>query len=203
MLQIEDTVVSFDIFQKNFVCDLNACKGECCVEGDAGAPLLKEEIPLIEALLPLIREDLSEKSLEVIDNQGVYYIDQEGEPVTSIVNGRECVFTYTDEKGINKCAIEKAYREGKTDFYKPVSCHLYPIRVQKYNDFMAVNYHKWNICKCAIKLGNKLEVPVYQFLKEPLIRKFGENWYNQVEIAAEELKNQNLNFYEGRDNNDW
>lgn len=203
MLQIEDTVVSFDIFQKNFVCDLNACKGECCVEGDAGAPLLKEEIPLIEALLPLIREDLSEKSLEVIDEQGVYYIDEDGEPVTSIVNGRECVFTYTDEKGIYKCAIEKAYREGKTDFYKPVSCHLYPVRVQKYNDFMAVNYHKWSICKCAIKLGNKLEVPVYQFLKEPLIRKFGENWYNQVEVAAEELKNQNLNFYDDRNNNDW
>ena len=115
------------------------------------------------------------------------YIDSDGEPVTSIVNGAECVFTYTDENGMCKCAIEKAYREGKTSFYKPISCHLYPVRLQKYNDFLAVNYHRWSVCNCARRLGANLKVPVYKFLKEPLVRRFGVEWYEQMEIAAEEL----------------
>ncbi|NDV45774.1 DUF3109 family protein [Paludibacter sp. 221] len=188
MLQIDDTIISLDLFDKCFVCDLNACKGICCIEGDAGAPLEEEEIGIIEELLPVIWDDLSEVSKEVINRQGVSYIDEEGEPVTSIVGGKECVFTYTDSDGICKCAIEKAYREGKTDFYKPISCHLYPVRIQKYYDFEAVNYHRWKVCDCAFKLGSKLQVPVYKFLKEPLIRKFGEEWYEQMEIAEKELK---------------
>ena len=187
MLQINVTIICFDLFEVQFVCNLQACKGACCIEGDAGAPLEQEEIEKIQEILPLIWDDLTAVSKEVIRNQGIYYIDEDNEPVTSIVNGRECVFTYTDESGVCKCAIEKAYRADKTDFSKPVSCHLYPVRVQQYHDFHAVNYHKWSICSCAVDLGRKLKVPVYQFLKEPLIRKFGQDWYKQLEIAAKEL----------------
>lgn len=183
MLQIDDTLISEDMLEEHFVCDLAVCKGACCIEGDNGAPLTDDEIDTIDALLPIIRDDLSQVSRDIIDKQGFFYIDSELEPVTSIVNGRECVFTYTDENGICKCAIEKAFREGKTDFYKPISCHLYPVRLQKYADYTAVNVHNWNICNCARNLGTKLSVPVYQFLKEPLVRKFGNEWYNQLEIA--------------------
>lgn len=188
MLQIDDTIISLDLFDENFVCDLASCKGICCIEGDAGAPLEEDEISIIEDLLPVIWDDLSDSAKEVIRREGVFYIDYDGEPVTPIVNGEECVFTYFDVDGTCKCAIEKACREGKTDFYKPISCHLYPVRVQKYDDFSAVNYHRWPICDNACTLGNTLKVPVYKFLKEPLIRKFGEAWYEQMEIAAEELK---------------
>ena len=187
MLQIDDTIISLDVLDEQFVCDLHSCKGICCVEGDDGAPLEEEEVKIIEDLLPVIWDDLSEKSRELITQQGVSYIDSDGEPVTSIVNGAECVFTYFDENGTCKCAIEKAYREGKTDFYKPISCHLYPIRLQKYNEFTAVNYHRWSVCACARTLGSKLKVPVYKFLKEPLVRRFGNEWFAQLEIAAQEL----------------
>jgi len=189
MLQIDNTIISLDLLEERFVCDLATCKGNCCIEGDDGAPLELEEVLIIEKILPLIWDDLTEKSKAVIKKQGVSYIDDDDEPVTSIVNGDECVFTYTDEKGECKCAIEKAYREGKTDFYKPISCHLYPVRLQKYEEYTAVNYHRWSVCDCARKLGSTLGVPVYQFLKEPLIRKFGEAWFEQLEIADSELKN--------------
>jgi len=188
MLQIDDTIISLELLEERFVCDLNSCKGICCIEGDDGAPLEEEEVKIIEDLLPVIWDDLSEASKSVINKQGVSYIDQDGEPVTSIVNGAECVFTYTDESGVCKCAIEKAFREGKTNFYKPISCHLYPVRLQKYDEFTAVNYHRWSVCGCARKLGGKLGVPVYQFLKEPLIRRFGSEWFEQLEIADKEFK---------------
>ena len=188
MLQIDDTIISLELLEEHFVCDLSSCKGICCIEGDDGAPLEEAEVKIIEDLLPVIWEDLSEASKSVINKQGVSYIDQDGEPVTSIVNGAECVFTYTDESGVCKCAIEKAFREGKTNFYKPISCHLYPVRLQKYDEFTAVNYHRWSVCSCARKLGGKLGVPVYQFLKEPLIRRFGPEWFEQLEIADKEFK---------------
>jgi Protein of unknown function (DUF3109). len=188
MLQIDDTIISLDLLDEKFVCDLTSCKGSCCIEGDDGAPLEDFEVKIIEDLLPVIWDDLTDVSKEVIKKQGVSYIDADGEPVTSIVNGAECVFTYTDEYGVCKCAIEKAFREGKTDFYKPISCHLYPVRLQKYDEFLAVNYHRWSVCNCARKLGGKLKVPVYQFLKEPLVRKFGAEWFEQLEIADAELK---------------
>ena len=187
MLQIDDTIISLDLLDEYFVCDLATCKGICCIEGDAGAPLEENEVKIIEELLPVIWNDLSEKSKEVIQKQGVSYVDWDGEPVTSIVDGKECVFTYIDETGMCKCVIEKAFREGKTDFYKPVSCHLYPVRLQKYDEFLAVNYHHWSVCNCARKLGKKEKIPVYQFLKEPLVRKFGMLWFEQLEIAAKEL----------------
>lgn len=187
MIQIDDTIISLDVIDNYFLCNLTCCKGECCVEGDSGAPLEKEEISDLEKVLPLIWNDLSVEAKAVIEKQGVSYIDSDGDHVTSIVNNKDCVFTYYDKNGICKCAVEKAYREGKTDFYKPISCHLYPIRLTKYPDFTAVNYHRWKICKAAEILGKKEKLPVYKFLKEPLIRKFGENWYKALEECAEEL----------------
>lgn len=187
MLQINETIISLDLIEKKFICDLSVCKGICCVEGNAGAPLEKEELPILEELLPLVWEDLSEKAKAVIGKQGVYYYDSDGDAVTSIVNGEDCVFTCYDDSGTCKCAIEKAYREGKTQFYKPISCHLYPVRLHKYDTFTAVNYHRWSVCKAALLLGEKAGKPVYQFLKEPLIRKFGQDWYDQLEYAAANL----------------
>ncbi len=192
MLQIDDTIISLDVIEKRFLCDLSVCRGECCVEGESGAPLDKEEIAVLEKILPIVWDDLSDASKEVIRQQGVSYIDEDGDFVTSIVNGGECVFTYFDENGTCKCAIEKAYKAGKTDFYKPVSCHLYPVRLEKYKNFTAVNYHKWSVCHAAWELGEKTGTPVYRFLKEPLVRRFGTEWYEQLELAAEELRCDNV-----------
>lgn len=193
MIQIDDAIVALDVIEENFICDLSACQGECCVEGESGAPLENEEVEIIEKLLPAIWDDLSPKAQEVINAQGVAYKDRDGDMVTSIVNGKDCVFTYYDDKGICKCAIEKAHKEGKTDFYKPISCHLYPIRLEKFREFTAVNYHRWRICKAAVLLGNKEGLRIYQFLKEPLIRKFGNAWYNELCIAADEYKEMKKN----------
>ncbi|NLO71233.1 MAG: DUF3109 family protein [Porphyromonadaceae bacterium] len=188
MVQIDDTIISFDLFEDKFICDLISCKGICCVEGDAGAPLEGDEVQRLEEIVPVVWDDLPKTSQKVIKKKGVFYVDDDGEPVTSIVDGKECVFAYQEKSGIWKCSIEKAYREGKTDFQKPISCHLYPARVQKYENLTAVNVHKWGICDCARANGKNLNVRVYKFLKEPLVRKFGKEWYEQLEIAAEELK---------------
>lgn len=188
MVQIDDVIVSFDIFKEKFYCDINACKGECCIEGDAGAPLESKEVELLEKVLPVIWDDLSDEAKAIINKQGVCYKDVDGDLVTSIVNGKDCIFTCYDDKGYCLCAIEKAYRDGKTDFYKPISCHLYPIRVGKYGPYKALNYHRWNVCKAAVLLGEKKNTPIYKFLKEPLIRSFGEEWYTELEIAAKELE---------------
>jgi hypothetical protein len=187
MIQIHDTIISLDVLEEAFLCDLSACKGVCCVEGDTGAPVEEEEVALLEEILPVVWDDLSPKAKEVINKQGVVYIDKDGEFVTSIVHGEDCVFTCYDENGYCKCAIEKAFREGKTGFYKPISCHLYPIRVARYKGFRAVNYHHWSVCQAAVALGKKKGVKVYQFLKEPLIRKFGEEWYQLLCQVAGEL----------------
>ena len=186
MIQIDDTLVSLDVIEKFFLCDLSHCKGECCVEGDSGAPLEPGEVEELEKVLPVVWNDLSEKAKAVIDRQGVSYVDEEGDRVTSIVDGKDCVFTCYDSDDTCKCAVEKAFREGKTSFYKPVSCHLYPVRITEYPDFKAVNYHKWDVCKAAALLGEKERVRVYQFLKEPLVRKFGEQWYAALEECATE-----------------
>ena len=192
MLQIDDVVVSFDVLREKFLCNLDACKGECCIEGDAGAPVEFEEVEKLEEVLPVIWDELSPEARAVIDAQGVVYTDEEVYSLTSIINNKACVFTCYDGKGCCYCAIEKAYREGKTDFYKPVSCHLYPIRIGDYGPYKAVNYHRWDVCKAAVLLGRKEDVPVYKFLKEPLIRKFGEDWYAELELAAEEMKKQGM-----------
>ena len=184
MIQIDDKIVSQDLFEVLFVCDYDTCKGECCVEGDSGAPLEPGEAEELRRCLPEVRHLLSPAALEVIEEQGVSYFDEDGDEVTSIVRGRDCVFTTYDEQGRCACALEKVYNEGKTTFIKPISCQLYPVRLTKYPSFTAVNYHKWSICKCALKLGRKLQVPVYQFLRAPLIRAFGEEFYTQLEEVA-------------------
>lgn len=192
MIQIDDVIVSLDVFREKFLCNLEACKGECCIEGDAGAPVEEDEVKKLEECLPAVWELLSPEAKAVIEKQGVVYTDEEGDLVTSIVNGKDCVFTCYDEKRCCFCAIEKAFREGKCDFYKPVSCHLYPIRIDNCGPFKAVNYHRWDVCKAAVLLGKKENLPIYKFLKEPLIRKFGKDWYAELELVAEELDKQHM-----------
>ena len=176
MIQIEDKIVSQDVFDVLFACDYAACKGACCVEGDSGAPLEPGEAELLRKHLPLVEHLLSPQARAIIAEQGVSYLDEDGDEVTSIVEGN-C-----------QCAFEKVYYEGKSDFIKPLSCQLYPIRLTRYPDFTAVNYHKWSLCKCALKRGRQLQLPVYQFLKAPLIRAFGEEWYTQLEEVAALLR---------------
>lgn len=188
MFQIGDTIVGIDVVEESFICDLNICKGACCIEGDAGAPVLDSEVEVLKDVVPIVWNDLSEKAKNEIKKNGPVYEDEDGDIVTAIVDAKDCVFTYYDETGTCKCAIEKAYREGRTDFYKPISCHLYPIRLQKYKDFIAVNYHKWQICEGALCLGRKEGVRIYQFLKEPLIRAFGEEWYDELCLVADEYR---------------
>lgn len=188
MIQVGDVIVSLDIFREKFLCDLDKCHGACCVEGDAGAPLELDEVMQIEEALPWIWDNLSQKAREVIKKQGVSYIDKEGDMVTSIVNGKDCVFTCYDDKGCCFCALEKAYRAGKTMFCKPISCYLYPVRVKDFGAVKGINYNRWDICKAAVIKGEQANLPVYKFLKDPLIRKFGAEWYKELELTAEELK---------------
>ena len=184
MLQIGDVLVSLDVIEREFICNLAACRGACCIEGDAGAPITEEEHARLKELLPQVWDDLTPAAREVIRAQGVAYIDEEGDLVTSIVGGKDCVFTCYGDDGLCMCAIEKACREGRISFYKPLSCHLYPVRVTRYPSFTAVNYHRWKICKVAEVLGRKEGVKVSRFLREPLIRCFGPEWYGELDGAA-------------------
>jgi len=190
MLQIGDALVSLDILERSFVCDLPTCKGACCIEGDAGAPLEDYEVGLLQKVLPKVWNDLEPEAQDVIREKGVAYIDVEGDTVTSIVKGKNCVFTFYDESGICKCAIEKAFYEGRIEFPKPISCRLYPIRVKAYETYKAVNYNRWRICKCAEILGVQTQTPLYRFLREPLISKFGKAWYDELELCAHEWMKQ-------------
>lgn len=185
MIAIDKTLISEDLFDKKFVCDLNACKGACCVAGDSGAPLDKEELPLLDAVLEKVKPYMVPKGVRAVTKHGTYVIDSDGDYTTTLVSeGAECAFVYFDENKIAKCAIEKAYLEGKIDWKKPMSCHLYPVRITKSKTYDAVNYSKWDICKPACECGKKLDVPVYKFLKEPLIRKYGKEWFKQLEKSA-------------------
>lgn len=185
MIDIDGKIVSLDVLDVFFACDYEACRGICCVEGDSGAPLAPGEAEALRRLLPEVRHLLSPRALAVIEELGVSYLDEDGDEVTSIVDGRDCVFTTYDEAGRCQCAYERVYYEGKTDWIKPLSCHLYPIRLSHYPDFTAVNYHKWQVCRPALKRGQREGLRVYQFLKEPLIRAFGAAWYRQLEEAAD------------------
>ncbi|MGE0020730.1 MAG: DUF3109 family protein [Draconibacterium sp.] len=189
MIEIGRTIISRDVFEEHFLCDLLKCKGACCIEGDSGAPLTKEEAQIIETEFPAYADYLPGKHKHEIEKQGFSVIDSDGDLVTPLINNRQCVFTYTDEKGILKCAIEKAFFEGKTTFRKPVSCHLFPIRITEYKRYDAVNYQELDICKPGKVCGKAAKLPLYQFLKEPLIRKYGEEWYADVESAAGYLEN--------------
>lgn len=192
MITLGKTILSDDIKEQYFVCDLLKCKGACCVEGDLGAPLEKDELEIIEKAYPQVKEYLSEEGKAEIEKQGSYILDEEGDYSTPTIDGKECAYAIYDEKGILKCGIEKAFFDGKTSYRKPISCQLYPIRVTKYEEFDALNYDRWEICSPACSHGEALKVPVYKFLKDPLIRKYGETWYEQLckEIElSEEISN--------------
>lgn len=182
MIEHRGTLISEDLFEKRFVCDLNACKGACCVEGASGAPLDPEEDQLLKELWPKIRPYIPEKGQRAIDEHGVSEVDEDGDLVTTLVEGRgECAFTVFDDKGIALCGVEKAWKDGAIPFRKPISCHLYPIRIAKLKFHDGLNYHRWPICKPACECGAKLDVPVFRFLKDPLTRKYGADWYAELE----------------------
>ena len=186
MIAIENVLISDDVVEKQFVCDLQRCKGGCCVDGDCGAPLTEEETHILADIFPKIKDQLPFEYVVEIEAQGTHVMDDEYGYVTPTVNGGICVYGYTDELGIVKCGIEKAWKEGIIDFQKPISCHLYPIRITESPGFEAVNYEpRKRLCRPACKLGSKLGVPVYQFLKAPLIRKYGEEFYNTLDAVAQ------------------
>ena len=192
--QIDNVLITTEILTERFCCDLDACKGECCVEGDAGAPVTLDEVAAIEDSLDVVWDELSASAQAIIDKQGVAYTDEEGDLVTSIVGGKDCVFTCHDN-GCCFCALEKAYRAGKARLCKTISCALYPIReVSLSNGLVGLNYHRWNVCQEAVKKGKELDLPIYKFLKEPLVRRFGNEWYEMLEAAAEELSTSRLSF---------
>lgn len=192
IIQVGNVLVSPDVFTQKFCCDLEVCHGACCIEGDAGAPVTIEEIASIEENVDAVWNELSASAQSVIDQQGVAYIDREGDMVTSIVGRKDCVFTCY-QHGTCLCALEKAYRNGQTRFCKPISCALYPIREKALgNGLLGLNYHRWKICQCAVEKGKELNLPLYQFLKEPLIRRFGQQWYDELCAVANQLSRQDL-----------
>ncbi len=181
MFLIQNTLVSLDVLEKEFCCDLNRCHGCCCIEGDAGAPVSDEELQCINALLPSLLPKMTPEAREVLEKQGLSYKDPSGEQVLSIVNGKDCIFARTNHEGCCYCLIQD---------HKPISCYLYPIRLTKVGDLIGVEYHRWDICHCARQLGKKMHLPLYKFLREPLIRCFGEDWYNELELTATEWQKQ-------------
>lgn len=190
MIQIDDTLVSLDLIERFFCCNLQACKGQCCVEGDAGAPISEQEYEHLCRITPLIFDRLSPAAQKVLEKQGPAYYDEEGDLVTSIVDGRDCVFTTYAPGGICLCALEAAYREGLTDWRKPSSCALYPVRLSKCGQFTALNLHRWKICHSAEKAGRAAGIRAYQFLKDPLTEKFGKKWYDELSLTAREFLRQ-------------
>ena len=186
MIIVGDALVSEDLFDEQFVCDLAACKGACCIEGESGAPLEADELlridENIDAVLPFMRPE----GILAMAEKGPYVVDYDGEFVTSLVGDHgECVFVNFDQNGVAKCALEQAYNAGATNWKKPISCHLYPVRLANLPEYVAVNYHRWQVCEPACVCGKALKVPVYRFLKEPLIRRFGQEWFDELEVVAQ------------------
>lgn len=192
MFVIKDTLVSLDLIERFFVCDLEACKGQCCIDGDAGAPLLENEKREIEENINEIKPLLTPGGRKAIDEEGTSYYDPDGDLVTTLIEGCNCAYSFFDENGTCLCALEKGFREGTLPFLKPSSCSLYPVRLRKMGSMTAINLHKWKICNCAEKKGRKLGIRAYQFLKHPLIREFGVEWFDELEkVATEWLKQRN------------
>lgn len=183
MFQLDKTIVSEEIIENEFVCNLSACKGACCVDGEAGAPLEEEELKKLMDIYPQVKPFLTKQGIKALEEQGLF-ITQDGEFETPLIDGKDCAYITYDDKGVALCGIEEAYNQGEINWKKPVSCHLYPVRVQDYSEFSAVNYHKWEICDDACSLGKELQIPIYKFVKEALIRKFGEDWYAELEKVA-------------------
>jgi len=188
MFKIGKTIVSEEIIEKNFLCNLSACKGQCCIDGDAGAPLDSKEIEILEDIYPKVKPFLRQKGIDAIEAQGTFITTDFGDYETPLIDGADCAYVIFDKKGTALCAIEEAYNQGEIDWKKPVSCHLYPIRIKDFTEFSAVNYDRWEICDDACALGKELQVPIYKFVKEALIRKFGEDWYMELEKVAATYK---------------
>ena len=180
MIIIDNVIVTDEFLNARFCCQLARCKGECCVAGDAGAPLEPEEVGVIEENIEEIKPYMRPEGIEAVEQNDVYDYDDEGNMVTQLVNNEECAFVYFHENGTALCAIEKAYNEGKIDFWKPISCHLYPIRLVEKDGFIYINYHEWSVCVPAKRHGEKEGIALYKFLRQPLIRRFGEDWYNRL-----------------------
>lgn len=187
MFQIGKTIVSEDVIKNDFVCNLAACKGECCIAGEAGAPVEEDEVKILREIYPKVKPFLRKEGIEAIEAQGTHIETDLGELETPLVNGAECAYVTFTQNGVASCGIEDAYNAGEVSFRKPISCHLYPVRVEKYTEFAAVNYHRWPICDDACTLGKELQVPIYKFTKDALVRKFGEAWYHELEEVAEHL----------------
>jgi hypothetical protein len=190
MLEIKNTIVSLDIIETKFVCDLSQCKGACCVVGESGAPLTDEEKLLVEDAYPSIREYMSPQGIEAVESQGWYVYDVEGDCVTPLVNKKECAYTFRDAQGVTLCAFEKAFYERKIDFLKPLSCHLYPVRVTKYKQYDAVNYESISICNAACRKGEDSGTALYVFLEQPLTRAYGKDWYDELKLTVQVLNEQ-------------
>lgn len=187
MLQIGNTIISNDLIRQRFSCNLECCKGVCCVKGDSGAPLAQEEAELLESIFDKLSLYMSEDGIKAIEKDGFFIIDTDNDLVTPLIKGKECAYTFFDND-IARCAIEKAYLENKINFRKPVSCHLYPVRIKKYKNFDAVNYEKWDECNSSISFGEKNNIPLYIFVKEALIRKYGDDWFEQLDYAVRHLE---------------
>ena len=190
LVEIGNKIVSTDIFSEQFTCDLNKCKGACCVKGNGGAPLNENEVDKIQNNIEKIKPYMSKSGIKTVNREGVYYLDEEDTPATKLIDKKECCFVYFDEDEIAKCSIETAYKAGDINFNKPISCHLYPIRIKEFNEFTAINYETWDICSPACSLGKSLKVPVYQFLKEPIIRVFGSSFFEELTKVDQELNKQ-------------
>jgi hypothetical protein len=189
MIIIQETLVSDEIMDNDFACNLNACKGACCVEGDEGALLDKDEIPMLRKIYPKVKEYLTPEGIEAIEKQGYYIVNDEGELKTPLIDNGPCAYTYYSE-GIALCGIEKAYREKKIKWQKPVSCHLYPIRITKVGEYDALNYERWKICKPACVNGKQLQIPVFRFVKDALVRKYGQEYFDALEATYAYRKTQ-------------
>jgi hypothetical protein len=191
MIVIDNTIISDIITEKHFSCDLASCCGACCIEGDEGAPLEKQEVEFLVSNIEKIKVYMTKPAISQIENSGLFSFDKEGNYVTPLLNGNECAYLYYEGE-IAKCCIEKAFLNKKIKFQKPVSCHLYPIRITEYKDFTAINYHQWYICDEAVKSGKARNVLIYEYLKGPLIRKFGKKWYDKLD---KEVKNNSLKHF--------
>jgi hypothetical protein len=189
MVEIEDKIISDELFEKKFVCDLQKCKGGCCVEGDSGAPLKSKEIKEIAKNLSIIKSEMSTKGLNAIKNNDFHNVDSDGDKVTKLVDGKECVFVVFDKNNIAKCSIESAFRKNKINFNKPISCHLYPVRVKKYDSFTAINVDSWHVCKPACECGTELNVPVFKFLKDAIVRSWDLDFFHHLDSVYNEFFN--------------
>ncbi len=190
MIEIDGKIIASDLLTEQFCCDLAVCKGECCVEGDSGAPLEIEEVDELENEYPNYKAYMTPEGIEAVESQGFMVVDIDGDYTTPLIDGAECAYSFK-ENGITFCAIERAYREGKCGFLKPISCHLYPIRVKHFatGDY-GLNIHRWNICKCAFDCGKREGVKLYKAMRDPLIRRFGEEFYEALCQAAEMFENE-------------